>query len=97
MDVVFEETWLRAALGDTAGATRQLDNALRGLPAAPSSALGRAELTPFLVRVMAFRAVLAARARQPDIAKHWADAVFDLWGKGDPIVATTLDGVRRLR
>ncbi len=97
MDVVFEETWLRAALGDTAGATRQLDNALRGLPAAPSSALRRAELTPLLVRVMAFRAVLAAQAKQPDIAKHWADAVFELWGKGDPIVATTLDDVRRLR
>jgi Protein kinase domain len=97
MDAVYREAWLRAALGDTAGATRQLDNALRGLPAAPSSALRGAKLTPFLVRVMALRAVLAAKARQPDIAKHWADAVFELWGKGDPIVATTLDDVRGLR
>ena len=97
MDVVYGEAWLRAALGDTVGATRQLENALRGLPAAPSSALRRPELTPFLVRVMALRAVLASNAKQPDIAKHWANAVFDLWGKGDPIVATTLEDVRRLR
>jgi len=97
MDAVYGEAWLRAALGDTIGATRQLDNALRGLPAAPSSALRRPELTPFLVRVMALRAVLAGRAGQADIAKRWADAVFDLWGKGDPIVATTLESVRRLR
>jgi len=97
MDAVYGEAWLRAALGDTVGATRQLDNALRGLPAAPSSALRRPELTPFMVRVMALRAVLAAKANQPDIAKHWANAVFDLWGKGEPIVARTLDDVRRLR
>jgi hypothetical protein len=97
MDAVFGEAWLRTALGDTAGAARQLDNALRGLPAAPASALRNPELTPFLVRVMAFRAVLAGRANQRDIAKRWADAVFDLWGKGDPIVATTLESVRRLR
>jgi len=97
MDAVFGEAWLRAALGDAFGATRQLDNALRGLPAAPSSALTRSALTTSLVRVMALRAELAGRANQPNVAKHWADAVFDLWGKGDPIVASTLDSVRRLR
>jgi predicted Ser/Thr protein kinase len=97
MDAVFGEAWLRAALGDTVGATRQLDNALRGLPAATSSALRRSALTTSLVRVMALRAELAGHANQPEVAKRWADAVFELWGRGDPIVASTLDSVRRLR
>jgi hypothetical protein len=47
---------LRVAIGDASGATRDLDNALRGLPAALPSILKDLTLAACLVRVMALRA-----------------------------------------
>ena len=49
-----------------------------------------------LVRVMALRAELAAKAGQKDVAKKWADAVLLLWGNGDAIVKSTVDRIRGL-
>lgn len=97
MDAVLGEAWLRLALGDTTGATRGLDNALRGFPAALPNVLRRSYRVASLVRAMALRAELAGHAGQQGAARQWADAVFVLWGKGDLTTAPTLDTVRRFR
>jgi tRNA A-37 threonylcarbamoyl transferase component Bud32/tetratricopeptide (TPR) repeat protein len=97
MDVVYREAWLSTVLGDTAAATRQLENALGGLSAALPVVMRDPYIAAFLVRVMALRAELASRRKEPKVAKYWADAVFDLWGKGDLVTRSTLDKVRRLR
>ncbi|HLE56211.1 MAG TPA: hypothetical protein VJB15_03945, partial [Rhodothermia bacterium] len=97
MDVVYREAWLSTVLGDTAAATELLDHALGGLSAALPSVMREPYIAAFLVRVMAFRAELAARRKEPNIAKYWADAVFHLWGEGDLVTRSTLDKVRSLR
>jgi serine/threonine protein kinase len=96
MDVVFEQAWLRSALGDPAGAARDLDAALEGLPAS-STILDNPIFAASLVRAMALRAELAGRAGQRDISRTWANAVFALWGKGDYITASTVERVRQFR
>ncbi len=96
MDVVFAEAWLRAQVGDTTGAVSALDNVLRGLPAALPSILRDATVASGLVRAMALRASLAAKSNEPDVAKKWATAVLQLWGSGDPIVASTVSEMRKI-
>jgi tRNA A-37 threonylcarbamoyl transferase component Bud32 len=97
MDVVHGEAWLSAVLGDTTAAITKLDNALQGLSAALPSVMKRQILAASLVRVMALRAELAAYTGQPDVAKYWSNAVFQLWGRGDSTTAATLNSVRRFR
>jgi hypothetical protein len=97
MDVVYGEAWLRTLLGDTTAATRGVDRALDGLAAAVPTIMKQPILTASLVRVMALRAVLAAHAGQQRTAKYWANAVFQLWGRGDAVTAATLESVRQLR
>ena len=96
MDVVFQESWLRVAIGDTVGANRDLDNALSGLPGGLSSILRDFYVAACLVRVMALKAELAAAANQPEVAKNWARAVIQLWGGGDSTVRPTVDRMRTL-
>jgi predicted Ser/Thr protein kinase len=96
MDVIYLESWLRAQTGDTARATKQLDNALRGLSAALPSILQSSTIAASLVRVMALRAELAAKGRHPNIARTWAHAVVQLWGKGDALTAPTVAMMRKL-
>jgi serine/threonine protein kinase len=99
MDIVYLESWLRAQLGDTAIATRMLDDALNGLSGGEPGVLKNLDqdLAAPLVRVMALRAELAAKAGQKDVAKKWADAVLLLWGHGDAIVKSTVDKARALQ
>jgi serine/threonine protein kinase len=98
MDIVFLEAWLRTQLGDTATATRTLDDALNGLSGGEPGVLKDLDedRAASLVRVMALRAELAAKGGQKDVAKKWADAVLLLWGNGDAIVKSTVDRMRAL-
>jgi hypothetical protein len=98
MDIVYLEAWLRTQLGDTAIATRTLEDALNGLSGGEPGVLKDLDedLVAPLVRVMALRAELAAKAGQKDVAKKWADAVLLLWGNGDAIVKSTVDRIRGL-
>jgi tRNA A-37 threonylcarbamoyl transferase component Bud32 len=97
MDVVYGEAWLRTQLGDTLGATRDLDSALRGLPVATTRIVRNAELAASLVRAMALRAELAHKAGDRAKAKYWADAVYSLWGRGDFTTRSTLEKVKPYR
>ena len=97
MDAVFTESWLRAQIGDTAAATASLDRALRGLPAALPSLLANLGVAFSLGRVMALRAELAARKKQDTLARSWATALLQLWGRGDAVTAPMLERMRRLQ
>ncbi|MFN2602512.1 MAG: protein kinase [Gemmatimonadaceae bacterium] len=95
-DVVFQEAWLRAALGDKAGAARQLDNALRGVSGGASGIMRNPLLVASFVRAMTLRAELAAEARQPAEARKWASAVISLWGNGDFVTQPIVERMRKL-
>ena len=95
-DVVFQEAWLRSALGDKAGAARHLGNALRGVSGGVSGVLRNPVLVASFVRAMTLRAELAAEARQPAEARKWANAVISLWGNGDFVTQPTVERMRKL-
>ncbi len=97
MDVVYGEAWLRTQLGDTLGATRDLERALRGLPVATTRIVRDAGLAASLVRAMALRAELAHKAGDRAKAKYWAGAVYSLWGRGDFTTQSTLEKVKAYR
>lgn len=90
MDVVLQEAWLRTAIGDTNGAARSLDRALRGLPRAPSNLLNRVEFASSLVRAMLLRASLAPTGEDAASADVWRSAARELWSNGDPEVKAVL-------
>ena len=97
MDVVLNRAWLRAAIGDTAGAIVVIDNALNGLSRASPNLLLHYTLPSALVRVMLFRSELATSRRDTVTAARWAGAADYLWGRGDPEIVSRLRtaGARR--
>jgi tetratricopeptide (TPR) repeat protein/predicted Ser/Thr protein kinase len=97
MDAVYRESWLRAALGDTAVAVRQLENALRGLPAALPNILRRPVLATSLVRAMALYAELANATGNREAARKWAIYVLRLWGQGDITTAATVKRMQQIQ
>ena len=82
--LTYQEAWLLLQVGDTAAATRQLDASLAALPALGPYVLDYVQDAAFLVRAMAFRSDLAARAGDARTAQHWATAVLQLWSGADP-------------
>jgi serine/threonine protein kinase len=95
-DVVFQEAWLRSALGDKPGAAKQLDNALHGVSGGVSGIMRTPVLVASFVRAMTLRAELALEARQPAEARKWASAVISLWGNGDFVTQPTVERMRKL-
>jgi eukaryotic-like serine/threonine-protein kinase len=87
-DIAFDGTyhaaWLWLALGDTAQATRLLDLSLDALPTARTEILDDLPQAATLVRGMALRAELAARAEDSTTAERWARNVVQLWSGADP-------------
>jgi len=74
--------WL--ALGDTAQAVRELDDLLRTVRALDPAFLGDVTDVALMVRSMALRAILAARAGDSVTARLYARAVHDLWLSSAP-------------
>ncbi|MEO8578043.1 MAG: hypothetical protein ABI556_15140, partial [Gemmatimonadales bacterium] len=95
MDVVLQEAWLRAAIGDSSIATRSLDRALRGLSRAPTNLLEGAELSTALVRAMLMRSDLAAATGDDVTHKKWSAAVRELWTNADPHVRARAQNIAR--
>jgi tetratricopeptide (TPR) repeat protein len=95
-DGTYHEARLLLALGDTAGATHQLDLSLDALPTLGSYLLDQIPQIATLVRGMALRAELAAQARDRGTAKHWADAVVLLWSNGDAELQPIVDRMRSI-
>ena len=81
LDALYPESWLLASMGDIEAAERWLDPTLMRIRL--SSTLTDAVRAAMLVRAMAFRAELAARAGDKQTAAEWAAAVAELWaGRG---------------
>ena len=83
-DGTYHQAWLLLAIGDTADATHLLDLSLQALPTLGSSLLDQLPQVATLVRGMALRADLAARAGDSGTAKRWARDVVVLWSGADP-------------
>jgi len=84
LDRTFQEAWLRAAIGDTVGAIRQLDQTLRALPDLSSLPLQDPASVAALPRAMMLRANLAAAQSDGATSKRWAAATAALWFAADP-------------
>jgi serine/threonine protein kinase len=77
-DVVLTQSWLLLQVGDTARATRELDNALNGLSAAVPRVMTDSNLAACLVRLMLLRGSID-KSRDDVNGARWRKAVNDLW------------------
>lgn len=84
VDQAYQEAWLRAAIGDSAGAARELDAVLDGLPALGTRFLSQTSEAASLARAMELRAQLARRRGDRAAATRWTAAVKALWAEADP-------------
>jgi eukaryotic-like serine/threonine-protein kinase len=97
MDYTYQEAWLRAAIGDTAGAVSQLDLAFGALPALNGVALRKDVGAAAAVgRAMVLRADIAGAQHDTRTAKHYAAALAVLWGNADSQLQPTVARMRRL-
>ncbi len=81
--LTYQEAWLLLQVGDSAAATRELDGSLTALPSLGPYLLDFVQDPAFLVRAMALRSDLAAKAGDQRTAQHWASAVSELWSGAD--------------
>jgi len=96
MDYTFQEAWLKAQIGDTAGAIEQLDLALGALPALSGISLKDPGVASAVGRAMVLRAELASAQGDSRSARHWASAVTALWNKADKPLHPTVQRMRLL-
>ena len=96
IDYTVMEAWLRATLGDTAAATRQLDLTLNALPTLTPLVLQEPGMAASFGRSMVYRAELAARTGDTGKAALWANRVLTLWANADPSLAPTLKRMRTI-
>ena len=97
MDAVYQDAWLRTAVGDSAGAALLLDNALRGLSVALPSILADPVAAACLVRATILRAQLAASMSRPTIAKTRTAEAYQLWAGADPVISASLGRIAELK
>ncbi|MDQ6769234.1 MAG: serine/threonine protein kinase [Gemmatimonadota bacterium] len=94
LDFTYQIAWLRAATGDTAGAVRQLDLALRALPSLSPMSIREVASSAAAGRAMALRAEIAAARGEQQERQKWSRAVANLWMTSDAEMQPT---VRRMR
>jgi hypothetical protein len=96
VDFTLAEAWMRATLGDTAAAIRQLDLTLTVLPTLSAHVVFEPGMAAAVGRSMVFRAELAARRGDRGTAALWAGRVLTLWAHADPSLAPTLARMKQL-
>jgi hypothetical protein len=84
LDHLYQEAWLLAQIGDTAGAVRHLDAPLTALPTLDTGILLDAAQAAAVGRVLALRVELAAAGGDHAAARRWAAALEELWRTADP-------------
>jgi tRNA A-37 threonylcarbamoyl transferase component Bud32/tetratricopeptide (TPR) repeat protein len=96
LDFTVQEAWLRASLGDTATAVRQLDRVLNALPTlSPWSTREDAQAAAF-GRALVLRAEIAANRGEVAERQRRAREAMTLWEHADPSFSPTLDRLRAL-
>ena len=93
-DVMYQEAWLLAAVGDTAAAVRRLDLSLSALPTWGNLILDHVPQAAGIVRAMMLRADLALATGDRPAAKKWGQAASALWANAE---APLQSDVRRMR
>lgn len=96
LDVLVQEAWLRAAVGDSAGAAAMLDLPLGALPTLSTFVVSEPGMAASIGRAMALRAELAARLHDRDRAALWAARVLTVWGHADSSLRPQLVRMRAL-
>ena len=93
IDRAYQEAWLLLAVGDSAAATELLDLSLNALPLLGTGLLEFVAQAAGLVRAMALRAELAARAGDNVTAQRWTRPVIALWSDADPELRPVVDRI----
>lgn len=83
LDQVVLEAWLRARIGDDAGAARQLDEAFGGLTARGTTFMDRSEEAAAVGLGLKLRAEIARRMGDAAGAERWGAAARTLLASGD--------------
>jgi tetratricopeptide (TPR) repeat protein len=96
IDYIFQESWVRAATGDTAGAISRLDRSLNSIATWSALAWREPGASAAVGRAMALRAELAARTGDIPKAQRWAKALTELWASADPPLRRTASEIRTL-
>jgi serine/threonine protein kinase len=96
LDYAFQEAWLRSAAGDTAGAMRQLDEALDAIPSISSGSFRDVAGAGAFGRMMTLRADLASATGDQTKARRYAKAVSELWAEADSELQLVLVRMRRM-
>jgi serine/threonine protein kinase/tetratricopeptide (TPR) repeat protein len=96
LDFTYQVAWLRAAAGDTAGAARQLDLALRALPSLSPMSIREVASAAAAGRAMALRAEIAAARGEKDERQKWSRAVAELWTTADPELQPIVSRMRAM-
>jgi hypothetical protein len=99
-DVAFDGTyhtaWMLVAAGDTAEATHLLDLSLEALPTLGTDLIDQLPEVATLVRGMALRAELGARAGDSTTSRRWARNVVHLWSDADQELRPTVKAMERI-
>jgi hypothetical protein len=96
LDIRFQYAWLAAATGDSTGAAALMDHGLNAIPSYGQYLLDNVQTPASLVRMMALRAELAARAGDAGTARQWASAAVMLWATADPDMEPIVTRLRAL-
>jgi len=96
IDLAFQYAELSLLLGDSATALQVVAEPLDALQTSGTDILNWVSQTGGLVRAMALRAELAARAGDTRTAAHWASAVVTLWSDADPPLQPIVQHMRAI-
>jgi len=96
LDFTVQEAWLRASIGDTAVAVRQLDRVLNALPTLGQWATRDDAQAAAVGRALVLRAELAASMGEVAERQHRAKEALVLWQHADASFGPTLDRLRAL-
>jgi tetratricopeptide (TPR) repeat protein len=95
-DATYHEAWLLLEIGDSAEAAQLLDLSLQAMSTLGTDLIDQLPEVATLVRGMAMRAELAARAGDPTTARRWAQDVLTLWSNGDAELQPTITRMRSI-
>jgi len=96
LDYVVQEAQVRASIGDTASATRQLDRVLRALPTLSQFAAREEAQSAAVGRAFLFRAELARASHDTAEQQLRARQALIVWRHADASLAPTIERLRSL-
>jgi hypothetical protein len=96
LDFTVQEASLRAAVGDTSGAVRELDLVLDALPTLGPFAVREEAQAAAVGRALVLRAELAARNGDAEQRRRRAEQALSLWEHADPPLRPSLTRLRQL-